>query len=217
MSNIEQQTQISPIQMVINARYGNNIKKLVEFAKTIKDRNKRNQAAKEIIRVMKIFNNEITQIEDYEKVLWHHLAILSNYELDIDYPYPIIPLENFNKKPEIISYPEQNIRYRHYGKIIEKLIEKAIEEQDTIVKEELIKSILIQMKRAYILYAHAGNFVKDDIIITDFYRLSKGKLKIPKNFSLPYLNDIKKGWNSQEYKQDRRSVNKNYNNQRKNK
>ncbi len=177
-------------QQVLRARYGNNILKLIEYTKTIQDRNKRNQAARRIIEAMRIINKDITQIEDYEKILWNHLAILANYELDIDYPYPIIPAEDYNRKPEKIDYPNQNIRYRHYGKIIEEMIQKAIETEDEKLKEELVKSILIQMKRSYLMYAHAGDYVKDDVILRDFERLSRGQLKVPKGFSFPHSKEL---------------------------
>ncbi len=208
---------LSPIQRVINARYGNNIKKLVEYAKTIKDRSKRNLAAKQIIEAMKIINKDIQKIDDYEKVLWNHLAILASYELDIDYPHPIIPLEDFDRKPEKIDYPDQHIRLRHYGKIIERMIQKAIEEQDPAVKDELIKRILIQMKKSYLFHAHAGNYVKDDVIIRDFERLSSGNLKIPQNFSLPHSQELMNRYSGiPEAETEKRLLGRS-NNQRKNK
>ncbi len=213
----EQNKTLSPIQRVIHARYGNNIKKLVEYAKTIKDRQRRNQAARQIIEAMKIINKEITTIEDYEKILWNHLAILANFELDIDYPYPIIPLEDFDRKPEKIDYPDQNIRFRHYGKIIEQMIQKAIEEQDPKVKDELVRRILIQMKKAYLFHAHAGNYVKDDVILRDFERLSQGKLTVPQNFSFPHSRDIIEKFSGIPEAENEKRLLARSNNQRKNK
>ena len=217
METQENKKTLSPIQRVIHARYGNNIKKLVEYTKTIKDRNKRNMAARQIIEAMKIINKDIQNMEDYERVLWNHLAILADYELDIDYPYPIIPLEDFDRKPEKIDYPDQNIRFRHYGKIIEQMIQKAIEEQDPQLKEEMVRRILIQMKKSYLFHAHAGNYVKDDVILRDFERLSKGQLKVPQNFSFPHSRDILERFSGvPEAEYEKRIMGKS-NNQRKNK
>ncbi len=179
-----------PIYKVILAQYGNNIKKLVEYAKKLDDRQKRNHAARQIIEAMKIINQDIQKVDDYEKILWNHLAILSRYELDVDYPYEILPIDAYHREPEPMEYPEQKIRFRHYGKIIEKLIEKAKQIDDPQLQRRFIELILIQMKKAYLFHAHAGTYVKDELIFRDFEILSNGELKIPEGISLPHSRDI---------------------------
>ena len=179
-----------PLYRVILAQYGNNIKMLVEHAKTISNRNKRNNAARQIIEAMKIINQDIQKVEDYEKILWNHLAILSNFELDVDYPYEILPVEKYDTPPEPIDYPDYNIRIRHYGKIIEKLIERAIEIEDPQLQAKFIEMILIQMKKAYLFHAHAGTYAKDELIMRDFVTLSKGRLKVPEGIQLPHSREI---------------------------
>ncbi len=206
-----------PIYKVILAKYGNNVKMLVEHAKTISDRKMRNLAVKQIIEAMKIINQDIQKVEDYEKILWNHLAILSNYELDVDYPYEILPVDMYHREPEPMEYPEQHIRFKHYGKIIEKLIEKAVETEDKNLQRQLIEIILVQMKKAYLFHAHAGTYAKDELIFRDFEILAKGKLKVPQGISLPHSRDILERYRGiPEVEGERRNTNRNkYQNQRK--
>jgi len=48
----------------------------------------------------------------------------SDFKLDVDSPYPKPSRETFQTKPELLKYPTHDIRYRHYGKTIEAIIEK---------------------------------------------------------------------------------------------
>ncbi len=180
----------SSFYSVIRMKYGNNIKSLIEYAKKLPDKEKRNRAARQIIEAMKILNPDIMQLDDYEKILWNHLAILADYELDIDYPYPIIQFSQYDAKPDPIDYPEQDIKFRHYGKLVERLIEQAIATEDERKRRYLIETILIQMKKNYLFYAHAGSYAKDEIIFRDFEKLSGGKLKVPHGFTLPHSKEL---------------------------
>ncbi len=218
MENTKIDLTKKPIYKVILAQYGNNIKMLVDYAKKLPEKQQRNEAARQIIEAMKIINQDIQKVEDYERILWNHLAILANYELDVDYPYPIISIEEYDRPPEPVEYPDQNIRFRHYGKIIEKLIARAVEIQDPELQRKFIEMILIQMKKAYLFHAHAGTYVKDDLIYRDFVTLSGGRLKVPEGISLPHSREIlEKYRNIPELEQEKRQHrnNKYQQNQRK--
>ena len=174
---------------IVLSQYGRNIQKLVEYAMQIKDREKRNKAAREIIEAMAIINPEIKKMDNYEKILWDHLAIISDYKLDVDYPYPIIKKEKITDKPEPVPYERPEIKYKNYGRIVEKLIEKAINTNDKTIKEELIKLIAITMKKIHIEWFK--EVVQDEVIFNQLYEMSHGKLKVPEGFTLPHTNELK--------------------------
>ena len=106
--------------------YGRNIQQLIEYCKTIPDRDKRTRYAHTIVGIMADVNQETTNADDLQPMLWDHLAMIANYELDIDYPYPIMPKEKLSERPQILGNPQQErIRWRMYGKVLEDMVARA--------------------------------------------------------------------------------------------
>lgn len=174
---------------VILAQYGRNIHKLVDHALTIEDKQKRNLAAKQIIASMEILNPKIRFIDEYKKVLWNHLAMMSGHKLDVDYPYEIIPEDEIKSKPEAIPLIKKRIKKRQYGRIIGEMINIAIEMTDEDEKKEFIEVILVQMKRTYIEWNK--DVVSDEVIFEDFKKLSNNKLTISEGFRLPQSYELR--------------------------
>lgn len=169
--------------------YGRNIHKLVDYLMTIEDREVRNKTAEEIIQAMEILNFKIKNIENYKQILWTHLAIMSDFKLELDYPYEIIPEKVKNIIPEKLELRKNHIKKRQYGRIIQELIKIAIGVSDEEIKNELSENILIQMKKAFIEWGK--DIVNDKLIFDDFMELSENKLHIPENFRLPGYNELK--------------------------
>ena len=99
--------------------YGRSVCKLIEFAKTVQDRTKRNQIANIIVNVMSQVNPTVKETADYKHKLWDHMMIIANYELDVDCPYEITrESASVDFVPKALKYSKHRIRYRHYGKIM---------------------------------------------------------------------------------------------------
>ena len=64
--------------------YGRNVQKMVDYLKTIEDRDKRNEQARAVVKVMEILNPAVHLQEDYEQKLWDHLHIISDFSLDVE-------------------------------------------------------------------------------------------------------------------------------------
>jgi hypothetical protein len=107
--------------------YGRNVQKMVDYIKTIEDREERNRAAKTIIQIMGNLNSQIRDVGDLNHKLWDHLALIANFELDIDSPYPAPEPSKFIEKPKQVSYKQGDIRFLHYGRIIERMRDAASE------------------------------------------------------------------------------------------
>ena len=101
---------------------------------------------------------------------------MSTFTLDIDGPYPMPEKELLGKKPPHIGYPKGQIKFKHYGRNIEKLIEKAIEIENDEEQENAIIYIG-QLMRSFHSTWNRDNF-DDGIILDDIKTLSKGKLHI---------------------------------------
>src|SRR5580692_70554 len=105
--------------------YGRHVQKIVEACVQVKDREKRNQFAKELIELMGQLNPHLRNVEDFRHKLWDHIFMISEFKLDVDSPYPKTTKSQIIEKPEPLDYPQTRIKYRHYGKNVEALVEKA--------------------------------------------------------------------------------------------
>ena len=154
--------------------YGRNVQKMVDHIKTIEDRTERNRAAKTIISIMGNLNPHLRDVGDFKHKLWDHLSLIANFELDIDSPYPVPEPSKFVEKPKQVPYKQGDIRFLHYGRIIELMIDSACELEEGPKKEYLTTLIVNQMKKSYITWNRGQ--VADEVIIKDMKLLSKGKL-----------------------------------------
>lgn len=165
--------------------YGRNIQNMVDHLFTIEDREKRNQSAQAVIDVMGNLYPYLRDVAEYKHKLWDHIAIMSDFKLDIDYPYEPPSPDILTEKPRRVPYNQNDIKLRHYGLITEKLIDAAIgmegEEQRI-----LIEQIANQMKKLYL--AWNKDSVEDEKIFLDLEELSGHKLKVPRDIQ---LSDIK--------------------------
>ena len=169
--------------------YGRNIHKMVEHILTIEDRQERMSAVKAIIDVMGTMYPYLRDINEFKHKLWDHIAIISDFKLDIDYPYDPPKPETFTEKPKLIPYQQSDISYRHYGKIVEQFIkETAHMDDDHPSKNTNVELIANQMKKSYLLWNKDA--VEDSKILKDLDELSKGKLKPRPDLHLQEPNEI---------------------------
>ena len=174
-------------QMVI-PEYGRNIQKMIQYICTIEDREKRNKAAKFIISVMAQMHPTVKESGDYKHKLWDHMYIISDFKLDVDAPFPPPPPLSLSTKPERLSYHDKEIEFKHYGKNIALMLEKAMEYEDGAEKDALVHAIANHMKKSYLNWNRES--VSDELIETHLSTLSKGKVKLHEDFRFTNTNDI---------------------------
>ena len=161
---------------MILPEYGRNIQKLVEYTKTIEEKERRNKMAQSIISIMGNMYPHFRDIADFKHKLWDHLAIMSEFELDIDSPYEEPPKEKLRQKPDPVPYNNYDIKYKHYGKTIEMMVNKAAEYPEGEEKNMLIEVIANHMKKNYLTWNK--DTVADDQIFDNIEELSGGKIKV---------------------------------------
>jgi hypothetical protein len=169
--------------------YGRHIHRLVDYIMAIEDRDERNKATRSLINVMGNLNPHLRDVVDFKHKLWDHLAVISDFKLDIDSPYPIPTRAILTEKPRIVPYNQSRIRYKHYGKVIEEMVKKAAEMEEGAEKKFLTEALANIMKKQYLTWNREA--VNDENILKDLGELSNGEISLsPNELRLSETRDI---------------------------
>lgn len=166
----------SQLPRLILPEHGRNIQRMVNYAKDIEDRETRNQAAATIVRIVANMNPQYKDQSEFIHKVWDQLHIMANFELEVDSPYPPPKKEEIMRKPERLDYPTHNIQFKHYGKNIELMIEKALDMESGPSKDFFVNAIASYMKMAYRKWNDEK--VSEQVILSHLTELSDGKLKL---------------------------------------
>ncbi len=166
----------SQLKKLALPEYGRNIQQMVDHCCTIEDREERTRCAYSIVKTMGNLFPQLRDEPDYKHKLWDHLAIMSDFKLDIDFPYEVVKEENLETKPEFMGYQLESIKFRHYGKIIEKMIERACEYPEGEEKDALVMLIANHMKK--LIFQINKEDVDDLKIFKDLAFYSRGKIQL---------------------------------------
>ena len=156
--------------------YGRNIQSMVDYCLTIPDRDERTRCAYSIVASMSNLFPELRNNPDERHKLWDHLAIMSGFALDIDYPCEVVSKDTLITRPEKVPYTLHTIRYRHYGKDVERLIEAASKMEEGPERLELIRLIANHMKKLMLNVNRDG--VDDAKVFADLAEMSHGMIRI---------------------------------------
>lgn len=129
--------------------YGSNVQKLVEHIVAMEDRTKRTLYAHILVELMKQIHPNMRDNQDYTNKLWDDLYIISGFELDVDAPYPPPSKELLGKRPQPVDYNQHSMKYRHYGRNVELLVQKASEIEDKEERLAFVSYIFRLMKSFY--------------------------------------------------------------------
>lgn len=170
-------------EKLVLPEYGRNVQQMVDYCMTISDREERTRCAYTIVQIMGNLFPQLRDTDDFKHKLWDHLAIMSNFKLDIDFPYEVIKQENLKTQPKQINYKLEPIKLRHYGKIMERMIDAACEYPEGEEKDVLISLIANHMKK--LIFSINKDGVEDEKILKDLYMYSKGKINLdPETYHL---------------------------------
>ena len=156
--------------------YGRNVQRMVTYIKSLDDREKRNSYAVSLVEMMKQINPNLKDSQEYEQKVWDDLFIISDFELDIDSPFPKPDATILDRKPDRVRYNFNNIKFRHYGRGIEMLIEQAINLEDPEEKESAIITIGKLMKSFYATWNKDN--IEDEQVLKNIRAMSDHQLDI---------------------------------------
>lgn len=181
--NMNYNTDRNDIEM---REYGRHLQKMVDYAITIQDRNKRQKVAENIINLMSTLNPQLRNTTDYKQKLWDHIFIVSKFQLEVDSPYTIPTEETARIKPANLPYPQNRIKLKHYGKNVEALVVKAINMEDEEKKAAFTEIIGNFMKMAYKNWSNEE--VSNELIKEDMKSISGGELAISADMNIENMS-----------------------------
>ncbi len=155
--------------------YGSNVQKLADHIVKIEDKTKRNLYANILVELMRQIHPNMRDNQDYTNKLWDDLYIMSGFELDVDSPFPPPSKESLGKKPLTVGYNQRNLMYRHYGRNIDLLLEKAVQTENEEDRLAFV-SYIFRLMRSFFNTWNKDN-PEDHVLLGQLELLSKGKLK----------------------------------------
>ena len=180
---------------LILPEYGRNVQNMIVHAIEVDDRTERNRAAQAIIEVMGQLNPHLRDVDDYRHKLWTHLFVMSDFQLDVDSPYELPKREELTSKPERVEYPSSKIRFGHYGKYTQKILEDASKIVDDKEKKYLTRTMANFMKKQFLVFNNDA--VENNVIANQMSELSKKELILENPEDLLSTNVILKSYGIQ--------------------
>lgn len=163
-------------EKLILPEYGREIQQMVDHAVSLPDKAERQRCAETIIDIMARKDSQSRNTTDYRQKLWDHLALMSNFQLDIDYPCDVSKALKIATKPEPLPYQNNRIAVRHYGKMLLEVMEKLKTMPPGEARNKLVKHTANQMKRNLVQWGHGS--VENEKVAADIERLTDGAIKL---------------------------------------
>lgn len=156
--------------------YGRHIHEMIDSLSEIEDRRERNRQARAVIAVMGNLNPLLRDTADFTHKLWDHMLIMSDFQLDVDSPYPRPTREELTITPRRMAYSQERFMFKHYGKYAERMVQSLAAEQDPRMVARTIDNLARYMRTKSFEYnqEHPNN----EVIVKDLRRMSGGTIEI---------------------------------------
>ena len=126
--------------------YGRHIQDMVTELVGIENREERNLRAKALIAIMANIQHDSRETPDFERKLWDHLFIISDFQLDVDSPYPKPTATTIMPPPHKMEYPKGGITMKHYGRNVKNIIRALERIQDHNTVDAVVYNIARYMR-----------------------------------------------------------------------
>lgn len=170
-------TYTNHLKRLVLPEYGRNIQRMVDHCMTIENRDERNLCANSIIDTMLTLFPGTGDAEEYRRKLWDHLLIMSDFKLDVDFPFEHVDPAVFADRPDAVPAERPGtMPYSHYGNHIPRLVDAASSMPEGEERDALIFMVACQIKKT--LTANSNDAIEDARVFAEIRRLSHGALDI---------------------------------------
>lgn len=163
-------------ERLILPEYGREIQNMVDYCKTLPTKQERQRCAESIVEIMGRMRPATTGTPDNGRKLWDHLAVMAEFDLDIDWPYDVSEAKKMSEKPQPIAYPTEQIPVMHYGKMVFELFEKLKAMPAGQERDELARLTANQMKRDLVVWSHGSS--DDEKVASDLAKFTDGQIQL---------------------------------------
>lgn len=164
---------------LVMPEYGREIQKMVDYAVQLPTKHERQVCAETIASMMMARAKQTLDVDDLQRAIWDHLYLISRKRLDIDWPYPLDNAEKISSKPDPMPLPgkaDGHVRLRHYGRLMEKSLEKLSQMPSGEERDALTRVIANQMKRDLATWGRGS--MDNEKVADDLARYTNGVVQL---------------------------------------
>lgn len=156
--------------------YGRNFQNMLDICLKIEDREQRTLCARSIIDSMSVIFQPQGDKYVHRLKLWNHLAMMSNFELDVDLPFELVRPAEFEKRPDPVAPGSGRAKRKIYGCHLELMVDEAAKMPEGEERDELVFLLANQMKKQLLAFNPEG--VEDHRVFKDLYEMTDGRINI---------------------------------------
>ena len=163
-------------EQLVMPEYGREVQNMVDICGQLDTKAMRQSCAETIVTIMERMFPQNHEDVDYKHKLWDHLAIMSDFKLDIDWPYDITQANKIASKPNPMAYPMTKISVRHYGHIMAEVFERLKTMEPGEERDELVRLTANQMHRNLVQWSHGS--CDEQKVASDLARFTDGRIQL---------------------------------------
>lgn len=156
--------------------YGRNIQNMVDFCLGLESREERTRCAYAIVNAMATLFPAQKDDDEENIKFWDHLALMSDFKLDIDWPVEPLRPEEIAPKPDLLPYDLGGVKRRQYGSNLEHMVAIASEMEEGENRDAIIYLLANQMKKD--ILANDRSDDPDERIYRELYEMSDGRIRV---------------------------------------
>lgn len=173
MDGLDYNTQREKLKLMA---YGRDIQQMVAACMMLASKEERQKAAQTIIDTMKRVVPSQQSYKEREPALWYHLALMSDFKLDIDYPVEIICEDKLAKKPEPVPYSGPLKGGRRYGRLLLGMFEELKSMPEGEERDALVEIVAAQMFRSLVAWGLGA--ADEEKVASDLARYTDGVIQV---------------------------------------
>jgi len=157
--------------------YGRNVQRMVRYLSTIEDRTLRNRQAEVVVGIMANLSPHRRDTEEFQHMLWDHLFMIADFNINIDPPFPRPTPDLFSPVPSRVPYNQGYISQKQYGRSIKRMAREIVQSDDSPQDKEAVAVNMAKFMRQK-SYEYNNEFPSNEVVIADLNAISGGGINL---------------------------------------